>query len=129
MDNKNRTDMDYQENVYNPENLTKENFWNEMKEKYPDAMAIFCDWIDRYKRAVDWDNLFNAGLPDTTGKMSEAPKYHQLPIHLQFGIWVCFIESRGGCSWDVDLLNYDFRDDVQGFFREVLEPELQFDKE
>jgi hypothetical protein len=121
--------MDMQENVYNPPRLTKESFWNRMKEQYPDSMTIFCDWIDRYKKEVDWDNLFNAGLPDTTGALSEAPKYHDLPYHLQQGIWICFIESRGGCSWEIDLLNYNFEEDVEGFFREVLEPEIQFDKE
>ena len=28
-------------------NLTKENFWNELSQKYPKGMKVFCDWIDR----------------------------------------------------------------------------------
>ena len=38
--------------------LTKENFWNEMIQKYPKAMKIFCDWIDEYKKEVKWNDLF-----------------------------------------------------------------------
>jgi hypothetical protein len=38
--------------------LTKENFFNGMIEKYPKAMNHFCEWIDNYKKAVDWDGLF-----------------------------------------------------------------------
>jgi hypothetical protein len=73
------------------ESLTKENFWNEMEQKYPKAMKNFKEWIDKYKSEHDWGNLFNAGMyrdqyewhPSTT-----APKYHELPIAMQFGIFL-----------------------------------------
>jgi hypothetical protein len=84
------------------ESLTKENFWDEMEQKYPKAMKHFKEWVDRYKIENNWDYLFNAnynkepwsnyiGGPETT----EAPKYHELPIAMQFGI---FLEWYFTCS-------------------------------
>lgn len=82
------------------ENLTKENFWNEMQEKYPKAMKKFCDWVDNYKKENDWYSLFNSGWSKGVSKSNEghliggektkAPKYHQLPLALQYGIFVQF---------------------------------------
>lgn len=80
------------------ENLTKENFWNEMQEKYPKAMKKFCDWIDKYKSKHGWGRLFNAGYDsgytlDRDSKMTttQAPKYHELPIAFQYGMFIEFI--------------------------------------
>lgn len=86
-----------------PPILTKENFWNELHEKYPLGMKRFCDWIDEYKKRVDWDKVFHVpqyevwvGSP--TGFMkkiggqeiSPAPKYHDIPIGMQIGIFIQF---------------------------------------
>ncbi len=57
--------------------LTKENFWNEVMEKYPKATKQFCDWIDEYKNAVSWNDLFRGPA-----------KYHDLPYAMQYGIWI-----------------------------------------
>lgn len=76
------------------ETLTKENFWDEIEQKYPKAMRHFKEWIDNYKAEHEWKGLFNAnynkepwsnyiGGPEVT----EAPKYHELPIAMQFGIF------------------------------------------
>jgi hypothetical protein len=70
------------------ENLTKENFWNEMKEKYPQAMERFCEWIDDYKRQVEWKKLFNTTYYPW--------KFHDLPLAMQFGIWRQFIAEVYG---------------------------------
>jgi len=73
------------------ETLTKENFWNEMEQKYPKAMKHFQNWIDGYKRANYWSNLFNEGISwhwnGVGEQITEAPKYHELPIAMQFGIF------------------------------------------
>lgn len=89
------------------ENLTKENFWDQLMEKYPEEMKRFCSWIDGYKERTDWKRLFNTGT-DYTGyigipgkpvtefkKVREAPKYHDLPIAMQFGIFLQFAKE----SW------------------------------
>ena len=55
--------------------LTKENFWNELREMYPEAVDHFCKWIDRYKEEVGWDGLFG-----------EIFKFHNLPFDMQNGI-------------------------------------------
>lgn len=84
------------------ENLNKENFFNDMKKKYPEAMQKFCDFIDQYKKDNNWKELFNEGvsimmpLPrpmrTSVGKTID-PKYHDLPIAMQVGIFIEFMRS------------------------------------
>lgn len=64
--------------------LTKENFWNEMMQKYPHSMAQFCEFIDWYKRHVSWDDLFRPG--------DDSPflKFHDIPFLMQIGIVSAF---------------------------------------
>lgn len=50
-------------------------FFNEQKKYYPKAMEHFCNWIDEYKKSVDWISIFG---PDV--------KFHHLPIDMQNGI-------------------------------------------
>jgi hypothetical protein len=57
------------------QNLNKENFWNEVHAKYPDACQHFCKWIDDYKAEVGWDKIFAPGV-----------KFHDVPIEIQNGI-------------------------------------------
>ena len=78
-------------------NLTKENFWNEMHQKYPEQMKRFCAWIDKYKARVNWNILFNHQLygkqykhSKTSMKQIPAPKYHDLPLAMQMGIFMEF---------------------------------------
>lgn len=82
------------------ENLNKENFWNEMEQKYPEALNHFYAWIDKYKKEVNWDNLFGNGtferqLPHIKNGQNPAIsniiyeqdiKFHDLPIEMQIGI-------------------------------------------
>jgi len=67
--------------------LTKEEFWNDLADKYPKALKSFCDWIDQYKQEVNWNMLFNAGAISRTGD-TLAPKFHELPFAMQQGIWI-----------------------------------------
>lgn len=75
------------------EKLTKENFWNELHTKYPAEMDIFCKWIDEYKKRVSWNMLFNSDsdYQNAQGKNAPAPKYHDLPIAMQIGIFIQFV--------------------------------------
>lgn len=78
------------------ENLTKENFWNDLKVKYPLGVQAFCDWVDEYKKVNNWDELFNEG--DSDGDDSyyrKSPKYHDLPLAFQLGIFAEFILTYG----------------------------------
>lgn len=66
--------------------LTKENFWNELKEVCPEAVEHFCNWIDEYKKEIGWDKLFAPGI-----------KFHDLPFEFQNGILARFdIEKYTG---------------------------------
>lgn len=75
------------------ESLTKENFWNDLMEKYPEEMKLFCAWIDEYKKKVDWNNLFASTVN------AKIPKYHDLPIAMQFGIFLQFAKESWNESW------------------------------
>lgn len=70
-------------------------FFNPLKERYPEAMKTFCDWIDDYKKEVYWYDMFGDGLKlDNFEKritgMKVAPKFHELPYAIQLGIWFEF---------------------------------------
>lgn len=85
------------------EKLTKENFWNALYEKYPDQVQQFCNWIDEYKKRVNWNMLFNSqsDYQNSDGKNAPAPKYHDLPIAMQWGIFQQFcaeIHHSGFCG-------------------------------
>lgn len=76
--------------------LTKEHFWNVLYEKYPDKMKNFCQWIDEYKKDVKWAMLFNSsGDANIYAKSAMAPKYHDLPIAMQVGIFMEYTMSSG----------------------------------
>ena len=94
------------------ENLTKENFWNEMMEKYPEETKRFCDWIDEYKKAVAWDELFGNVFP-TTKKI----KFHDIPYAMQLGIWLEYVCDRGGCQYEIDVFEFDLREDIEEFLK------------
>lgn len=64
-------------------NLNKENFWDEMEEKYPAAMHVFKGWIDLYKKEVKWDELFGEDILDPV-------KFHDIPFDMQVGILMRF---------------------------------------
>jgi hypothetical protein len=76
------------------QNLNKDNFWTMMQNHYPDAMNVFCKWIDQYKIEVGWDELFNqAGLTD----VDKPIKFHNIPFEMQNGILARFdIECNDG---------------------------------
>lgn len=85
-----------------PESLTKENFWDGMNEKYPMAMQKFCTWIDEYKKRVEWDMMFRErhGRDADDNVKFEKPKYHDLPLAMQIGIFGQFSNELGGLPYD-----------------------------
>lgn len=79
------------------QNLNKENYFNQLKEKYPKAMELFCQWIDKYKQTADWNELFNSSSEwqSADGKNAPAPKFHDLPYELQYGLLLRFFAEHG----------------------------------
>ncbi len=99
------------------ENLNKENFWDDLYKKYPKGVDVFCDWIDEYKKKNNWLSLFThrykVHITDTQEKY---PKFHDLPLAMQIGIWIEFVIDRGGCEWEIDdMFSYDWREDITGY--------------
>jgi hypothetical protein len=93
--------MDTEEiNVLLYDNLNKQNFWNDLKIKCPNAVAHFCIWIDQYKLVTDWNKLFNEKtIPPPINGYSDivlkAPKFHDLPVEMQLGILIRYFHSVG----------------------------------
>jgi len=75
------------------ENLNKENFWNALYLEHPDKVEKFCKWIDEYKKKNNWNALFNSdsNWQDANGKNAPAPKFHDLPVAIQVGIFGQFM--------------------------------------
>jgi hypothetical protein len=69
-------------------------------------MKNFKQWIDLYKKDNDWNELFNdfpAGTSTDCDIEFIAPKYHELPIAMQFGIYIEYV-------YHIDTkINKDFR--------------------
>ncbi len=71
------------------DNLNKENFFNEMNEKYPKAMKIFCKWIDDYKIEIHWNKLFK-----------DEVKFHDIPAIFQIPIIHDFLnQNKAWCNY------------------------------
>jgi hypothetical protein len=67
------------------ENLTKENFFNDIYEKYPSEVQQFCKWVDQYKKKNNWVGLFG----------TDEVKFHHLPLAMQIGIFIQFCAESG----------------------------------
>jgi hypothetical protein len=103
--------------------LTKENFFNEMMEKFPKAMKCFCDWIDEYKKAVNWDKLFTAN-ENTDQIHSSKYKFHEIPYAMQYGIWIEYCRQKLSNYFEQPEHisdNVDLREDIEMVFKEIEE--------
>lgn len=76
------------------ENLN-EAFWKAKEIQYPEEVAKFKQWVDEYKKENNWNNLFNDNAGIFNGeKFVRAPKYHNLPSAMQFGIFIEYAWSQ-----------------------------------
>jgi hypothetical protein len=85
------------------ETLTKDNFWNSVMENYPDSVGAFCKWIDEYKASIYWDDWADI-------------KFHHLPGPMQFGILLHYFKQIGGCYFELDVFNDDWREVIESAF-------------
>lgn len=99
--------------------LTKNNFWNKMMEEFPNAMKLFCNWIDEYKKETDWNNLLGGDI-----------KYHDLPYAMQQGVWISFCYDQLNEHFEQPEYSpdFDFEEEVKNVFKE-LEPLLKAESE
>lgn len=95
--------------------LTKENFWNAIFSDYPKACQIFCDWIDEYKKSVEWDAVFRAN------EICIAPKFHEIPYEMQQGIWITFVVQTLPDFFEQPEYQYsgDLEEDIKEVFAEI----------
>ena len=83
-------------------NLSKDNFWNELYEKcHGGPVQVFCEWIDEYKKKMDWNSLF----PITERKNHWMDiKFHHLPLAMQVGIIMQFYhETKSQWRYELEL--------------------------
>lgn len=93
------------------QNLTKENFWNEQMEKFPKSMKIFCAWIDEYKKAISWKDVFGSSMI----------KFHDIPYEMQQGIWIRFAKAILPEFFEQAEYEYrfDLEEDIKVVFGEI----------
>lgn len=75
------------------ENLTKENFFNELGVKDPALLRTFCTWIDQYKIENNWEETFKRSI---YGSELRTPKFHEIPFDIQIGIIAKFLRHMNG---------------------------------
>mgnify|MGYP003386662690 FL=1 len=93
-------------------NLSKEEFWDKLYEKYPEEVQRFYDWIDEYKKREWWTNFFKEGV-----------KYHNLPHFYQADIFIIYLAELDNCPFSDSakrVLNVDY---YAKFFMEYFEYE------
>lgn len=92
------------------ENLNKENFWNEIMKLYPKTYTHFCNWIDGYKKEVDWNKLFTGNYGFSKGGTCCTTKFHNIPIEMQIGVLIkYFLEehNKGVLIKYYDKINFE----------------------
>lgn len=100
--------------------LSKENFWDEIEEKYPEQLNVFTTWLSEYKQRVNWDDLFlNTGSPTRQHYFGHI-KFHHLPVAMQIGIFAQFIA-------ETDESRKEFMDIAIQKMREHFKPKKQID--
>jgi hypothetical protein len=87
----------------NKKNLTKENFWNELYLEYPKNTQIFYDWIDNYKKLINWNLIFSPLL-----------KFHDLPYSMQLGIWIEFLIDTKNYEL-INIENFNLQENIINF--------------
>lgn len=70
--------------------MTKENFWNEIEQRWPGEFIEFKEWIDEYKKQVQWESLFPI-LPRE--HHYTAIKFHHLPDAMQLGVFIQYTKE------------------------------------
>jgi len=87
------------------ENLTKENYFDNLKTRYPFAFDYFLQWIDKYKKDNNWDKIFNAEYKCNNGVIFKqtSPKFHELPLAFQEGIMISFYKEQKSWIMQKDL--------------------------
>ena len=96
------------------EGLTKENFFNEMEQQFPNAMKLFCEWIDEYKKAVNWNERFDS---ESLG----INEFNDLPYDMQVGIWIKFADDTLNRLFEQPEYSYsgDLEEDIKTVFNEI----------
>lgn len=79
--------------------FTRESYFDALQEKYPQGMEVFCKWIDEYKKAAGWNELFD-NLSSGLGGI----KFHDIPFEMQIGILCKFMQDQDDSG---DSLQFD----------------------
>ena len=88
-------------------NLNKTNcFTKEWEQRFPNVAKHFKEWIDTYKKQIDWNDLFQYAGGIST-------KFHDVPIELQYGVICKWLNSFRwsytlNCPIEADCVNNAF---------------------
>ena len=98
------------------ESLTKENFWNEIEQKYPNAFKVFSDWITEYFTSLEHDIFYY----DKEDNDYYSITFRYLPHAMQHGICLAFIELYiiGEIDFNMMIL-FDIKYNIEYTFEKI----------
>ncbi len=76
------------------ENLNRKNFFDALSKRAPLALNKFQEFIDGYKREINWQKLFNTNFIDRN------INFENLPFEMQIGILNKFFKEYAGSMLD-----------------------------
>lgn len=102
------------------DNLTNENFFGEMQQKFPEVMNAFWTWLDEYKNKNNWIELFNAKKQFAIyseraeewypGGLTKEPEFQQLPLEFQKALLEAFYNDQFSGNSDAAFVKTIFED-------------------
>ena len=77
-----------------PERVTEDFIWNDLYSSYSAGTRVFLDWLEKYQKEINWDDLFNANSSEEYSHIMIAPKFSRIPHAMQMGIWLFFLQDQ-----------------------------------
>lgn len=72
------------------QNLTKENFWDDVAIRFPKAFYVFTQWLDEWKNTYGTNNWVDFSIPVEPKDI----KFHDYPYAMQLGIMIEFMVDK-----------------------------------
>jgi hypothetical protein len=83
-------------------------YWMDLQSQHPEKMGLFFRWLDKYAKDNKWSELFNYGSPSYAKMGWHHPKFFDMPIAMQAGIFAQFMAEQAEQSHATDKPKLSF---------------------
>lgn len=101
-------------------------FWMDLQSQHPENMGLFLKWLDKYAKDNKWNELFNYGSPAYAKMGWHNPKYFDLPVAMQAGIFAQFMaeQAEQNHATDAPTVGFDKQvaDSIRRYFTDEAKP-------